>query len=504
MARPVDVQRLIVCREYPPAPGGGIGTYSLHVARALAAAGETVHVIGERWPGSEGARHESFGGRLVVHRLPVETPGLLHGTRMQPSTPAGPARELFRSGGPAASFAWQVAALAEQLVASEAIDLIEAPEYEAPLVVFQLRRSLGLGPERRPPCLIHLHSPTELVARANGTSPEAASRLRMATLERETIRAADGLVCPSEFLAHQATKLFGLAADSVTVVPYPLGETPQIARPSEVWSAGSILYLGRLELRKGILEWLDAAILLARENSGLRFEFVGSDHIDAQLGGSGGIARRVPAELRARFRFHEHRNRLDLVDLLARARLVVVPSRWENFPYTCIEAMASGVGVIASPDGGMKEMIEHGINGWIAASQRPADLASATREALARGPEELAAVGDRAAKAIRRLCNEQDVVSQQLALAGRMVRAGARCAGVLGSTPSSREAARDADREVMSRLVAAGAPWGDKSPDTGRGVPTLGKSLRRAASQPIRSARRVVRHLRWRLLGTPP
>ena len=250
LASLVEVRRLIVCREYPPAPGGGIGTYTLHVARALAAAGETVHIIGERWPGSEGARTESFGGRLVVHRLPVESPGLLHGTRMHPSTPAGPAHALFRSGGAAASFAWQVAALAEQIVASEAIDLVEAPEYEAPLVVFQLRRFLGLGPERRPPCLIHLHSPTELVATADGTSPEAASRLPVAALERETIRAAEGLICPSRFLAHQATELFGLAADSVAVIPYPLGETAEIARPSEVWSAGSILYLGRLELAK--------------------------------------------------------------------------------------------------------------------------------------------------------------------------------------------------------------------------------------------------------------
>jgi len=498
------VRHLIVCREYPPAPGGGIGTYTLHAARALAAAGETVHIIGERWPGSEGARTESFGGRLVVHRLPVETPGLLRGSRRHPSTPAGPAYEQFQSGGPPASFAWQVAALAEQIVASEAIDLIEAPEYEAPLLVFQLRRSLGLGPERRPPCLIHLHSPTELVARANGTSPEAASRLPVAMLERETVRAADGLVCPSEFLARQATELFGVAADAIAVIAYPLGETPRVARPHEVWSAGSILYLGRLELRKGILEWLDAAILLARENSGLRFDFVGSDHIDAQLGGSGGIARRVPAELRSRFGFHEHRNRPDLIDLLARARLVVVPSRWENFPYTCIEAMASGVGVVASPEGGMKEMIEHGINGWIAASQRPADLASAAREALACGPDRMASVGATAANTIRQVCNEQHVVSQHLMLAGRMVRAGARCTEVLGSTASASEPALDAEQAVLVRLAAVRAQSGGNVAGIGGRVLALGTSLRRAASQPVRSARRVARHLRWRLLGTPP
>ena len=166
--------------------------------------------------------------------------------------------------------------------------------------------------------------------------------------------------------------------------------------------------------------------------------------------------------------------------------------------------MASGVGVIAAPDGGMKEMIEHGINGWIAASQRPAELASATREALARGPHGLATVGARAASTIRQMCNEQHVVSQQLVVAARMVRTGARSTGVPGSVASAPGGAQDADQAVMARMAAVGAPWSVNPAGVGGRVLTLGTTLRRAASQPIRSARMVVRHLRWRVLGTPP
>jgi glycogen(starch) synthase len=498
------VRRLIVCREYPPAPGGGIGTYTLHAARAQAEAGHVVHVIGERWPGSEGARTETLGGRLVVHRLPVEAPALFRGTRRHPAIPTGPSHDLFGSGGPAAAFAWQVAALAEQLVTSEAIDVIEAPEYEAPLLIFQLRRSLGLGPDRRPPCLIHLHSPTELVATANGTSPAAAARLPVATLERESILAADRLVCPSRFLARQVTELVGLAPDSVAVIPYPLGEASVIPRPGAVWDNGSILYLGRLELRKGILEWLDAAIALAREDANLRFEFVGSDHIDAQLDGSGGIARRVPAPLRAQFRFHDHRARARLGELLARARLVVVPSRWENFPYTCIEAMASGVAVIASPTGGMKEMIEDGVTGWVAASQDSAALAQAVRKALATGPEALAAAGARASDAIRLLCDERQVMRLQSELADRMIRAEPRSVSLPGSHPSAPNDAGDADQQVLRRLEASGAQWTDAPSGVGSRITSIGKSLRRGAAQPVRTAGKIARHLRWRLLGTPP
>ena len=39
---------LIICREYPPAPGGGIETYVFNISHLLAARGETVHVISQQ------------------------------------------------------------------------------------------------------------------------------------------------------------------------------------------------------------------------------------------------------------------------------------------------------------------------------------------------------------------------------------------------------------------------------------------------------------------------
>ena len=60
------MNHLIICREYPPAPsGGGIGTYARHMAELLARHGETVHVIGQRWPGASRATETQLGGRLI-------------------------------------------------------------------------------------------------------------------------------------------------------------------------------------------------------------------------------------------------------------------------------------------------------------------------------------------------------------------------------------------------------------------------------------------------------
>ena len=45
---PALMRHLIICREFPPALGGGIGTYAANMSRLLAEHGETVHVISQR------------------------------------------------------------------------------------------------------------------------------------------------------------------------------------------------------------------------------------------------------------------------------------------------------------------------------------------------------------------------------------------------------------------------------------------------------------------------
>jgi len=70
----------------------------------------------------------------------------------------------------------------------------------------------------------------------------------------------------------------------------------------------------------------------------------------------------------------------ELLELLSRALVVIVPSIWfENQPSSILEAFAVGKPVIASDLGGMTELVEHKKRGLLVRPGSVDDLAEATK-----------------------------------------------------------------------------------------------------------------------------
>lgn len=411
------MKHLILCREYPPAPGGGIGAYASQISRLLAANGETVHVISQTWEGAEAAVQEAYSGRLVVHRIPIEDWRAIFPPRPHPSLAKDIELPLFQSGFYPQCFAWKAGLLAERLIEEEGIDLVEAQEYEAPLYYWMLRRALGVGPVRQPPALVHLHSPTQFIARHNDWEAHSPWVQTAKRLEDYCIAAADALLCPSHTFARQAEAHYGLEAGQIQVIPLPLGESDCLERAPETWTNGTILYVGRLERRKGVLEWIQAAASVAHTEPAARFEFAGANILgNNRIESQAILDESVPSGLKRRFLFRGEQPHAAIPSFLRRARLAVVPSRWENFPYSCMEAMASGLPVLATRQGGMVEMIEDGRTGWLVAEPGVQGLAAALRRALDTPASTLAEMGSQASQAIRQLCDDEEILARHLEL----------------------------------------------------------------------------------------
>ncbi|MEJ2247325.1 MAG: glycosyltransferase [Acidobacteriota bacterium] len=259
------MRHLIICPEYPPSPEpvGGIGTYVMHISRLLAEAGETVPLIGMLWGSGTKKLEVSHEGRLIIHRVSLDE--VIPDTRTESYPPLALAeiKGLAESPFWQQSFSWQAGLLTEKLIIEANIDIIEAQDYFAPLYYFQLRRALGLGPARQPPCIVHLHTPSSFAVRFNDWNGGRPFWLNAKRLEDYSIAAADAWLCPSNFLACQMESLLGLESNTINVIHLPIGDTPQLHRTGEVWNNGSICYVGRLEPRKGVIEWVDAVVSVA-------------------------------------------------------------------------------------------------------------------------------------------------------------------------------------------------------------------------------------------------
>jgi glycosyltransferase involved in cell wall biosynthesis len=87
-----------------------------------------------------------------------------------------------------------------------------------------------------------------------------------------------------------------------------------------------------------------------------------------------------------------------LAEALAGARGVVIPSEWyENAPMSVLEAMACGKPVIGARIGGIPEMIEDGVTGYLFEPGNAADLRETLERFLAL-PEAAVAEMGRAAR----------------------------------------------------------------------------------------------------------
>jgi phosphatidylinositol alpha 1,6-mannosyltransferase len=127
-----------------------------------------------------------------------------------------------------------------------------------------------------------------------------------------------------------------------------------------------VLHVGRLAPEKN-LEMLWESWAIARAALGARARFV--------VAGDGPAA----ALVRSRMPWATHLGFLDretLADLYAAADVCILPSATETCGLVALEAMASGVPVVAADAGGFRESIRHGITGLIARPRDPEALAA--------------------------------------------------------------------------------------------------------------------------------
>lgn len=383
-----------VSREFGPITGGGIGTYIFHVTTAMAARGHRVWLLTNC--GTEATRHHFPPGVTVLPPEPVE-----------------PARTSCYST-VSQEYADRVLRTLRALVKREVIDLIEFPEYGAEgFSAIRAKRLLNEFADQR--LVVKLHTPRSLLREINEDKQLHLSDELDMYMEDYAVRHADLVTSPSRDLARYFSERLGIPMP--VACPYPL-DLPRLTHPRrfDAPMRRRVRFTGSVQVRKGVDVFIDAAVAVLRQDPTFEFEIVGAVRNATCFGKSyqDVLQTRIPPEFRDRIRFRGALPYAEMPALLLDSCFCVFPSRWENWPNVCLEAMAMGCIPIGSRRGGMAEMITEGADGFLTDPDQPDQIA---RILLAHvddvdGLHRLSAAAHRKAHA---LCDPDRIVARILA-----------------------------------------------------------------------------------------
>ena len=131
-----------------------------------------------------------------------------------------------------------------------------------------------------------------------------------------------------------------------------------------------LVFVGRVVEQKGLVVLFEAMRRLLGDHPGLSLTVVGDGPHREDL------ARRAAAlGLGDHVEFVGATSQAEVVEILAKADLFVLPSYAEGVPVVAMEALGSGVPVVASFVGGMPELVEDGHTGFLVRPGDPEQLA---------------------------------------------------------------------------------------------------------------------------------
>lgn len=279
------------------------------------------------------------------------------------------------------------------------------PGYERTYAAWAAHEAAAEGAE-----VIHVHNFAQFLPVLREANPKARLVLHMhcewlsqlpARRVGNWVGFADALWGCSEHITGKIRARFPALAHRCQTIPNGV-DGAQFARTRAPLRGQQILFVGRLSPEKGLHVLIEAFARLApaRPNATLRLvgpaaptppaflidldsdprvkalrRFYPGDYLQQ-------LQALVPASLRHRVQFTPELPPRKLPAVYAGAAVLANPSLSEAFGMSLVEAMASGVPVVAARTGGMPEIVEDGVTGRLVAADDPSALADALAEAL--------------------------------------------------------------------------------------------------------------------------
>jgi glycosyltransferase involved in cell wall biosynthesis len=348
------VRILAFCDYFTPEVGGGAERVAYEVYRRLTEGGAEVTIVTTTadtdGTSPDAGRWASPDGRLQVIRVP--TMDLSRVSGLQLSLTSGGLRR------------------ARALVRTVRPHLLHANslEFQTSMIAARLRRATGI------PLILTAH----IAGFASMPQPwRTLGAVHGETVGRFLLHRADRVIAVSQAVSRHVRSL-GAPVGRIDVVPNGVDHAVFHPGPERLTDEVRVLLVGRLVPNKGGEEAIRAVAALYRKGAKLRLTIVGDGPLRGRL-------ESLAVELGVDVSFEGWTD--DVADRLRDTDVLLRPTLTEGMSLSVLEAMASGVCVVASAVPGNSELIRDGETGLLAAVGDSAALESALDHAV-NDPEE--------------------------------------------------------------------------------------------------------------------
>ncbi len=387
----------LLTSEYPPFFGGGISTYCYHTAKMLTANGHSVTVFINDASITDYKISDTEECRLIRFGT----------SRTKKASYLGHVTNI----------SYEFADIVKTFIEKEGNpDIIEAQEYLGIAYYLLQYKKLLYDWCKNIPVLITMHSPSFLYMEYNHVSQYRYPNYWICEMERFCLQAADHIISPSHFMMEELEKRFKLGHTKIEVVPNPY-EPGSIALAKEHHD-GEIIFFGKLTAQKGAFKLLYYFKELWESGFTQSLTIIGGQDIIYQ-----------PEDISMGDWIKKHYGKYISLDLLklegkvppaaiharvAKATAVIVPSMNDNLPYVVFEMMAMGKLVLASRQGGQREVIEDGIDGFIFDHDNPSSFSDCLYTILNLSTDQRTQIEKNAIKKIKEKYGYKTIYAQKI------------------------------------------------------------------------------------------
>ena len=389
----------LLTTEFPPLHGGGISTYCKHTVKMLAERGHQVKVFLNDYSSKTVKREQvSEGIELIKFNPEIDNVGISLGENARLSLTFANIleKEMRKDGVP---------------------DVLETQDYNG-IGYYTLQKKNLLYPLFKDlKVLLTMHSPSFLYFEYNQVPHYKFPNYWIGEMEKASIRMADLVVSPSQYLIEELIPRMNLADKNPIRIfnPYlnewSAGEIPE-------YDDGDLVFFGKLTPQKGGLEMLSYLKNMWDNGFDKTISIIGGGQhffYPLQMDMIDYVKKNYKTYIdKGLIKFEGNMKPESLKERLKKAHVIITPSIVDNLPYAVLESMAMGKIVMTSSNGGHIEILEDKKSGYIFNHNENKSFEDTLKTILKISKEQLSQIGKEAQRAVEKTTGYEVVYSQKI------------------------------------------------------------------------------------------